>query len=124
MGVIHGVDEDMQLISIERRKYLKHQSDRKYIRNKNRQNVDNQPTTSITVATPQRESIDNITSNGQDGGNFELVEMPESNFKSDEDRLFRQMFYECMNAYNRVCMRKEKSSPAYRPIKTVQWTTY
>jgi len=130
MGVMHGVDENKRPISIERREYLKHQSDRKYIRNMDRQNADSRSTTSITVATPQRESIDNLTMNRQNGGKFERMDdssptTPESSDKSDEDGLFQQMFFDCMNAYNRVCMRekKKKSSPA-ACTKALQWSTY
>jgi hypothetical protein len=137
MGAIHGIDENLRAISIERRKYLKHQSDRKYIRNMDRQNADNQPTTPTTITTSQHESIDNMSLNGQNGGQVEPMESrttleyhmqsdDRSDDKSDVDRLFRQMFSECWNAYNRVCMRKKKKSspPAYRPTKVPQWTTY
>jgi len=45
MGAIHGLDKDCRPISVERRKYLRLQSSRKYVRIANRKSVNQSPAT-------------------------------------------------------------------------------
>ena len=124
MGVIHGLDESGETISVERREYLKHQSDKHYIRNGNRQ-VNIQPTTIVT--TPQQQSFDYTTMNRSSGGKLDPATLDFHSDKTDEDneyKMFQQMMCEYESAYNRVCKRKSKKSSVSEYTETLQWSKY
>ena len=73
MGVIHGLCEDGQTINAERREYLRHQSDRKYVRNRDRRHADNPPTP--TVMTSPQQSFDYTTMNRPNGRKVECMDL-------------------------------------------------
>ena len=121
MGVIHGLDESGETINAERRQYLKHQSDRYYVRNRNRQT--NVQQTATTITTPQQQSFNFTTMNG---GNFDPVAHGNHSIESDDNEYtqFQQMMSDYQNAYNRVCNRKPKKSSLPEYTETLQWSKY
>ena len=124
MGVIHGLDESGETINVERREYLKRQSDRHYIRKRNRQ-VDIQPI--AAVSRTQQQSFDYTTMNRSNGGKSDLSTLEYHSDKSEEDneeKLFRQMMTEYESAYNRVQKRQSKKSSLPEFTKTLQWSKY
>jgi len=127
IGVIHGLCEDGQTISAERREYLRHQSDRKYVRNRDRRHAGNPPTP--TVVTSPQQSFDYTAMNRSKRGKVECVDPTalESSDESDEDnecKMFQQMMTEYERAHKRVCRRKPKKSPLPEYTETLQWTKY
>jgi hypothetical protein len=119
MGVLHGLDKDGQLLTAERREYLRRQSDRKYVPIKHR----NQPSTTTTC----KPSFDNVI---QNGGNFEPAlhdYRKQSNDRSDEDmkfKMFLQMMSDYESEFNRVRMRKEKKTTMPAVNKPLEWIKY
>jgi len=109
MGVLHGIEKDGSHISVERREYLKRQSDRKYVPIRLR----SQPSTTV------RPSFDNVT---QNGGKIESMESMKHEYRMqtsdksdevDEDKmfqLFQRMMTDCESAFNRVRMRKQEKT--------------
>jgi hypothetical protein len=101
MGVLHGLNESGQLISAQRREYLRRQSDRHYVCNRNRQPA------------------------AQNGGKIESIDpVMQTNEKDLEFKLFQQMMCDYENAYNRVRQRKLKKTTLPACTETLQWSKY
>jgi len=127
MGAVHGMDKDCRPISVERREYLRLQSARKYVRNRDREMDSRSP---ATISTPQQPSF-NYTAVDKDG-KFERVDTTTSDHRkksstgSGEDieaELFRRMI-ERWNDDKPVCKPKQKNKIMPAHANTLQWCSY
>ena len=122
MGAVHGMDKDCRPISVERRKYLRLQSARKYVRNRHRTTDIQSP---AEVSTSQKPTFDCTTMDID--GKLDTTTLDYHSNKSDEDneyKMFQQVMSEYENAYNRVCKRKPKKSSLSEYTETLQWSKY
>lgn len=135
MGVLHGLDENRQLISVERREYLRCQSARHYVPKRNRM-AGNRSSAAIMESTsqPVQPPCDYTTKNA--GIKFALVDpaifdcRTESDVRSDEEiehKVFPQMTDQNMSTFEKVCIQEQKHKKTSLPAYTknhLQWSRY
>jgi len=120
MGVLHGLGENGQPISAERREYLRCQSARNYVRKRNRR-TENRFSDAMTESTSKQaqQSCDDYTAKNA-GMKFALVDPATfdcCNVRSAED----------IDDFEQCCIPEQKHKNTYLPVypkKHLRWSRY